>query len=87
MPNKRLWFKAKRYGWGWYPCSKEGWLVLLVYVGIFVSAQIYFMRHVLNTHSASGAVLYFMFVVVLTLALIRICYTKGEKPRWRWGKD
>ena len=24
MPQK-LWFKAKLYGWGWYPCSWEGW--------------------------------------------------------------
>jgi uncharacterized membrane protein YhaH (DUF805 family) len=23
----------------------------------------------------------------MVLLLILICYLKGEKPRWRWGKD
>jgi hypothetical protein len=25
-------------------------------------------------------------VAILTAALIRICYKKGEKPHWQWGK-
>ncbi|HTS17465.1 MAG TPA: hypothetical protein VMP11_07825 [Verrucomicrobiae bacterium] len=29
-PNdKRVWFRAKRYGWGWgLPCAWQGWVVL-----------------------------------------------------------
>ena len=34
--TKKLWFRAIYYGWGWYPCSWEGWLVLLVWVLLFV---------------------------------------------------
>jgi predicted GH43/DUF377 family glycosyl hydrolase len=27
--QKRIfWFRAKEYGWGWYPATWEGWLVL-----------------------------------------------------------
>jgi hypothetical protein len=26
-------------------------------------------------------------VAALTVALIVLCLVKGEKPRWRWGKD
>jgi hypothetical protein len=48
-PEKKIWFPAKRYGWGWGPPTC--WQALL------------------------------------TLLLIGICYLKGEKPRWRWGKD
>ncbi len=25
--------------------------------------------------------------VIATAALIAIAYVRGEKPRWRWGKD
>ena len=31
--------------------------------------------------------LYVAYSLVLVLVLIIICYLKGEKPRWRWGKD
>jgi hypothetical protein len=27
------------------------------------------------------------YLLVLVTGLIAICYWKGEKPRWRWGKD
>ena len=30
--NSKLWFKAKRYGWGWTPSAWQGWMVLLVYL-------------------------------------------------------
>ena len=26
-------------------------------------------------------------VIVLAVAMIIICLVKGERPRWRWGKD
>lgn len=27
------------------------------------------------------------YAILLCLLLIGICYLKGDKPRWRWGKD
>ena len=30
----QLWFKAKKYGYGWYPATWQGWLVILVYLTI-----------------------------------------------------
>ena len=32
-------------------------------------------------------VLFFALEAVLVVALITTCYIKGERPRWRWGKD
>jgi hypothetical protein len=32
--QKPLWFKAKQYGWGWYPCTWQGWTILVVYLVI-----------------------------------------------------
>ena len=29
---KKVWFKAKEYGWGWYPSSWQGWIILLIYL-------------------------------------------------------
>ena len=71
--NKKIWFRAKNYGWGWYPVTWEGWSVLI----IFVILEIFFIMNV------------FFFVpgtVLSILALIFICYKTGEKPGWRWGK-
>ncbi len=32
--SDKLWFKAKKFGWGWTPCSWEGWTVTGLYTGI-----------------------------------------------------
>lgn len=82
IPEKKLWFKAKCFGWGWYPCSWEGWLVTLIYAfGIFIFATTI-------DDSSSTREIFFTFIfpmALLTLVLIRIAYRKGEKPSWRWG--
>ncbi len=83
--DQKLWFKAKRYGWGWYPASKEGWFVLLIYVLLFAAAEIIFVRRVVPSHSSSGLICYAIFVVSITALLIWISWKKGEKPHWRWG--
>lgn len=31
--------------------------------------------------------LFFGYIVILVAVLIIVCLLKGEKPRWRWGKD
>lgn len=83
MNEKNLWFKAKRYGWGWTPSSWQGWLVLLWYLG---TLYIIFKRIDGVSNSASdtlqGVVLPFLLV---TGILIAICYKTGEKPGWHWG--
>jgi len=81
MENK-LWFKRKRYGWGWYPSSWQGWLVLLVWVALFSTTSILFEKYFINSN-----LIYFFIVAIFVSALIFICYKKGEKPGWRWGED
>ncbi len=82
--SKKLWFKAKDYGWGWQPSSWQGWLVLSLYlvfnINVFwgVDNQSYYGRGDLINH--------FLPLVVSTVILIIVCYKKGEKPEWRWGK-
>jgi len=81
--EKKLWFKRRWYGWDWYPASKEGWAVLCVYLLLVVAFSF-----TVDERSSSRELI-FTFVlplVFLTVTLIRICYARGEKPRWQWGK-
>ncbi len=80
-PNeKKIWFPAKRYGWGWgMPVCWQGWVVFAVWFALLATVGTFLMlKHPL---------LYVPYVLVLTLALCGVCHLKGEKPRWRWGKD
>lgn len=79
----KLWFRAKRYGYGWTPCSWEGWAVLAAYTALMVAT---FKAADLHSHSGSDTLLTFIPLVVLyTAVLLLICYARGEEARWRWG--
>lgn len=79
---KHYWFKRKIWGWGWVPVTWQGWAV----IGVWLAA-IAFLASTLDKNAPPREVL-LMFVLpvfLLMLLLIRICYTKGEKPKWQWG--
>jgi phosphoesterase RecJ-like protein len=85
MVNNKLWFRAKRYGFGWYPVSVEGWVVMLVYFVIIVSLAKSVDAY---SHSTSDTLINFALPFIgLTSFLLAICYAKGEYPRWRWGSE
>lgn len=82
---KKLWFKAKDYGWGWQPSSWEGWLVLVLYLVFII--KVFWGIDDSQMYSDSDAMVRFILPMILsTTALIIVCYKKGEKPEWRWGK-
>ncbi len=72
------WFPAKRYGWGWGPPAVwQGWAVLAVwFAALSIAAFAYLPRR---------PVVFQLLVAVMVLALILVCYAKGEPPSWRWG--
>jgi len=78
--EKKIWFPAKKYGWGWGPprCW-QGWLVLVAYFILIGACAVL----LLPKHNG----LFLGCVGILVAVLIFICFLKGEKPRWRWGKD
>lgn len=80
---KKYWFRAKHYGWGWYPSSWQGWLIL----GIFMSYLIARSIEMKNTSEPLTPTLhsYIIEIVIPVILLIIICYLTGEKPGWRWG--
>jgi hypothetical protein len=80
-PREKYWFPAKRFGWGWgFPTCWQGWLVFGAYLLVF-ALGIFFLR------GEAGAAAFLTFVSVITLALVLICWKKGEPPRWRWGGE
>lgn len=74
---KKYWFKAKCYGYGWYPVTWQAWLILFIWFIIFTFA-IYNMDHEWLKNV--------IVILLATAILIYISYKKGEKARWRWGK-
>jgi hypothetical protein len=83
MPDKlpkQIWFEAKRYGWGWgLATCWQGWLVYLTFVLLFVGAAFALLP--------KRPMEFDLAAVLLASLLIVVCWWKGEKPRWRWGKD
>jgi hypothetical protein len=78
--EKAVWFPAKRYGWGWgLPCAWQGWVVFAVWLALLIAGAVFL--------APKHGDLFAGYAAVLAMALILICLLKGEKPRWRWGKD
>jgi len=77
MKSNKIWFVNKTYGYGWTPSTWEGWLVVLIWFILFIPLAIYIEYNV--TLGMIG-------ILLITGLLIYVCYKKGEKPRWRWGK-
>ena len=76
-----FWFPAKSYGWGWgLPVKWQGWAVLGVYfLLLFLGIKL--------LHAQGNIDGFFLYLGVLTVALIAVIAVKGERPLgWRWGK-
>jgi hypothetical protein len=98
---EKLWFRAKRYGWGWTPTSWQGWLVMFTCLGaglwpLLATASYYSESNICGMQShifscvttaerTHDFVLASVWLTVWLLVLFVVCYKKGEKPRWRWG--
>jgi hypothetical protein len=75
----KIWFPAKKYGWGWGPPNCwQGWVVLAVWFTLWVGGALLILPN-------NG--LFILYAVILGAAIIIACLIKGDKPRWRWGKD
>ena len=77
---KKYWFPAKQFGWGWgIPITWQGWVVFSGFLVLSIAGVFIFPPH----RETPGFVVY---TTLLVLALIGICYAKGEPPASRWGK-
>ena len=62
------------------PVVWQGWAVLVAFGGLVGAGFLIFRP---STEIGSLVV----YLALLTVALIAICWLKGEPPRWRWGND
>ena len=77
----RYWFPAKRFGWGWGPpVTWQGWAVLGLFFGLVLGGAFL----ILPTR---GELVFVAYTVLLCVLLMLVCWWKGERPRWRWGRD
>jgi len=81
--KKELWFRAKRYGWGWYPISWQGWVITILYIFVLIR---YGIRADNYAHSNSDFLIGFSIpFIISTVLFLVVCYWKGEYPHWSWG--
>ncbi|HWA13205.1 MAG TPA: hypothetical protein VHA15_08935 [Burkholderiales bacterium] len=82
MPEgNRYWFPAKRHGWGWgLPQTREGRLVMLAFVALLVAGAAILLPRL-------GVAWFLAWAAALCVALVLVCWRKGEPPRWRWSGD
>ncbi len=83
---KHLWFKAKEYGYGWYPATWQGWLILFVYALVIVGAAFLSFDFQSDEVTLRQIVWFVGIDFVATIILIVICWKTGEQAKWRWGK-
>ena len=76
----KLWFKRKRYGWGFTPVTWQGWSIVIGYLVTDLVFTFYYMKN------SDDVVWYLVGVGVLTLILIPLSMIKAPKGKWRWGK-
>jgi len=80
MKTNKYWFPAKKYGWGWgFPSCWQGWMVYAVWFAFLCCGGIFLAPYSIG--------FYVVYTIVLGIAFFIVVSTKGEKPRWRWGKD
>lgn len=78
MSKNKRWFKTKRYGYGWTPASKIGWIVTLFYALLSILLLIRIER---NSQSATETLLAFTpAFLLLTLGFVLVCYFKSKNP-------
>lgn len=85
MDKKKHWFKRRRFGYGWVPTTKQGWLVVLVYLALLLGGAAA-VSDVPKNEFNKEVGFYLLAILLATITLIKITYKKGPTPRWRWGK-
>lgn len=81
----RYWFKRRRFGFGWTPATREGWLTLGLYLAAVLGGAIVLGAFTTDPPGWTVAV-YLLIVLVLTIVFFAIAISKGPKPKWRWGR-
>lgn len=79
LPKETAWFPAKTYGWGWgFPSRWQGWVVFIGFILAMIGGA---------PIAKANLRLFIAYSCFVAGVLIAICWWKGERPSWRWGRD
>ena len=73
QPRRAYWFKRRRYGWGWYPVTWQGWAAIAVYMVVVIATALL------------APTLGMPMLALATTILVWVSARMGPPPRWRWG--
>jgi len=80
-----IWFKARPYGWGWYPSTWQGWAV----IAAFIASLVYLLKDTDEVEQSMSEADFLMWLLprflIPVCIVIFISWVKGEKPSWQWG--
>jgi hypothetical protein len=82
--DPKLWFKARRYGYGLSPATWEGWLVVGITLAAVGAALL--IASVATSSEGTFVAIVVPATFVIVAVFIVVAFAHGEKPRWRWGK-
>ncbi len=76
------WFGPKRFGFGWRPISREGWVVSIIYL-LLVFGVLALGTIAQGRTGADPSGLIASAVAVLSVGLLVVCFLTSGPPRWR----
>ncbi|TDO99463.1 hypothetical protein [Marinomonas balearica] len=80
MKESKVWFPAKKNGWGWQaPTCWQGRAVLVVYF-------VFFILLTSLIHPKENLEAWVICTVVLTSIVLGVIRLKGDAPNWKWKK-
>ena len=83
--DKKYWMKRRRYGWGWTPTTKRGWLFIVSQVLIIFAAALMLPTKP-NEPTTFELIGFFVIVALVIISLFMVTSDTAPKARWRWGK-
>lgn len=78
--GRRLWFRAKSYGWGWYPATWEGYLVTVLFVLAIAARTAGFV-----SDPVGNAWLLVFDLIIASALFMAVAALSGEKPYFAWA--
>ena len=83
---KKYWFKPKRYGWGVYPISWQGWLAAICFA--LLCAEAFFILVPESSLALKDYLVYGLVLIFLVgIFFIGFKHKINGPLKWRWGKE
>lgn len=77
--------KRKRFGWGWTPTTWQGWLFIVLQIGVLFTAAMQLPAKPVQP-STDQLVRLCIIVSFVIATIVLVGSQVGPTPRWRWGK-